>query len=81
MEISIHAPHTGRDQPSLDWFETINVISIHAPHTGRDIVDNFAGGGGAIFQSTRPIRGATTSPPLRPYTPEISIHAPHTGRD
>ena len=34
-----------------------------------------------LFQSTRPIRGATRGPyDPRQQTP-ISIHAPHTGRD
>ena len=34
-----------------------------------------------IFQSTRPIRGATSHNIRRPSTVHISIHAPHTGRD
>ena len=79
--ISIHAPHTGRDQ-SQDYWHPGKDISIHAPHTGRDLKV----GGNIIsrilFQSTRPIRGATFVPEsvyIRPDT--ISIHAPHTGRD
>ena len=36
QSISIHAPHTGRDN-KFEYKETIPVdISIHAPHTGRD---------------------------------------------
>ena len=35
----------------------------------------------ARFQSTRPIRGATTARLLRRWAADISIHAPHTGRD
>ena len=35
-QISIHAPHTGRDLTSLKLAETSSGISIHAPHTGRD---------------------------------------------
>ena len=35
----------------------------------------------AIFQSTRPMRGATLRPPHRPRCQFISIHAPHAGRD
>ena len=33
------------------------------------------------FQSTRPMRGATTIGPARRREREISIHAPHAGRD
>ena len=34
-----------------------------------------------LFQSTRPIRGATGVVPLAGDSKAISIHAPHTGRD
>ena len=34
-------------------------ISIHAPHTGRDYMSSKYYGSVAVFQSTRPIRGAT----------------------
>ena len=33
--ISIHAPHTGRDEIGAIT-NTVRHISIHAPHTGRD---------------------------------------------
>ena len=33
------------------------------------------------FQSTRPMRGATTDTELAYYVNQISIHAPHAGRD
>ena len=35
MQISIHAPHAGRDIASCD-FTGFPLISIHAPHAGRD---------------------------------------------
>ena len=35
----------------------------------------------ALFQSTRPIRGATFFLKITPASVGISIHAPHTGRD
>ena len=35
--ISIHAPHTGRDDSVLGQDVQQLQISIHAPHTGRDI--------------------------------------------
>ena len=36
MVISIHAPHTGRDDRELLIAYLNTGISIHAPHTGRD---------------------------------------------
>ena len=35
------------------------VVSIHAPRTGRDIFIRLALRGSTVFQSTRPVRGAT----------------------
>lgn len=35
-EISIHAPHTGRDRRFLYAVVIHGDISIHAPHTGHD---------------------------------------------
>ena len=57
-DISIHAPHTGRDCPP---------VRVLLPHS--------------LFQSTRPIRGATSYGGRLEITVAISIHAPHTGRD
>ena len=57
--ISIHAPLAGRDGVRyLDLPDNV-IISIHAPLAGRDV--DFCGAGRAaeIFQSTRPLRGAT----------------------
>ena len=34
-----------------------------------------------LFQSTRPMRGATTCKVLQAFAWDISIHAPHAGRD
>ena len=34
-EISIHAPHAGRDV-GVVYGNVIEAISIHAPHAGRD---------------------------------------------
>ena len=56
--ISIHAPHTGRDCFAL-VIRLIKGISIHAPHTGRDAVLLYRITQFNLFQSTRPIRGAT----------------------
>ena len=37
--------------------------------------------GCVAFQSTRPVRGATSPPKTPPFTQKISIHAPRAGRD
>ena len=57
------------------------MISIHAPHTGRDTAQINAVGEATIFQSTRPIWGATQSDTLNRKAAKISIHASHMGRD
>ena len=78
--ISIHAPLAGRDvEPILP--RTHENISIHAPLAGRDwwiiILFLFV----FIFQSTRPLRGATSELPVIGGQIVISIHAPLAGRD
>ena len=64
--ISIHAPLTGRDDGILHLPGVCPGISIHAPLTGRDLVDMWREMQEEIFQSTRPLRGATTEQ-LRRY--------------
>ena len=81
FDISIHAPHTGRDvapnaikpmpmdfNPRAPYgarhvlaegLRLKGKISIHAPHTGRDCSRWGTAWPCTIFQSTRPIRGAT----------------------
>ena len=56
--ISIHAPHTGRDAAKMQKINR-DIISIHAPHTGRDSKADVGYLTAELFQSTRPIRGAT----------------------
>ena len=102
VEISIHAPHAGRDGYSRHDAHD-HEISIHAPHAGRDLVDvrgmSFAGNfnprapcgarrgyrtpeyNAKVFQSTRPMRGATRDLGQLGQQQRISIHAPHAGRD
>ena len=55
-------------------------ISIHAPHAGCDL-KNVAPLGRGLFQSTHPMRGATSKTVLRLTFDLISIHAPHAGCD
>ena len=101
--ISIHAPHAGRDQHVGQHHEQEAEISIHAPHAGRDGARsacvmafshfNPRAPCGARpesqpqrwcfkkFQSTRPMRGATSDAQRKASLKWISIHAPHAGRD
>ena len=79
--ISIHAPHTGRDQPGGQLFGHILTISIHAPHTGRDTVTDADSDTVTVFQSTRPIRGATTSSCVAPTAKtDFNPRAPYGAR-
>ena len=65
IDISIHAPLAGRDvQRSVS--ETIEHISIHAPLAGRDLIRILRENMSTVFQSTRPLRGATFQPDI-PY--------------
>ena len=57
------------------------VISIHAPHAGRDFLRGGLAAHVAVFQSTRPMRGATPCGVKLFIITAISIHAPHAGRD
>ena len=58
-----------------------NVISIHAPLAGRDNERLFLVTILIIFQSTRPLRGATSPRHAVYAVGPISIHAPLAGRD
>ena len=57
--ISIHAPRVGRDQLSPLPMHGSG-ISIHAPRVGRDLRRSSTGRTSALFQSTRPVWGATS---------------------
>ena len=56
-------------------------ISIHAPLAGRDGIASKLQNAVYEFQSTRPLRGATTYQDLIALGDNISIHAPLAGRD
>ena len=60
-EISIHAPLAGRDRLSLGLDSELVEISIHAPLAGRDRSKPLEVVAFRIFQSTRPLRGATAN--------------------
>ena len=57
--ISIHAPLAGRDNRKTVGNGSCMRISIHAPLAGRDCGASIESLKPAIFQSTRPLRGAT----------------------
>ena len=78
--ISIHAPRAGRDL-TVRLSAALGVISIHAPRAGRDLTANIRAHTLAIFQSTRPVRGATKPTQVGGTSCMISIHAPRAGRD
>ena len=78
--ISIHAPRAGRDHLEGNRPEGWT-ISIHAPRAGRDMLTGLVQGSNIIFQSTRPVRGATVSDVDSFMSTRISIHAPRAGRD
>ena len=56
--ISIHAPRVGGDEIVNRTITKIK-ISIHAPRVGGDVYALQRMGGGAVFQSTPPVWGAT----------------------
>ena len=57
--ISIHAPLAGRDGCVFREVCLVSTISIHAPLAGRDLFGYADFTTPIIFQSTRPLRGAT----------------------
>ena len=62
------------------WLAT-NTISIHAPRVGRDRTISEGFHFVDIFQSTRPVWGATAIGIQAARVEPISIHAPRVGRD
>ena len=79
-EISIHAPHTGRD--SVDRAPSFGTSTFQSTRPIRGATWTWwTSPPGKKFQSTRPIRGATTPADQAVHAQRISIHAPHTGRD
>ena len=81
LRISIHAPRAGRDIAAKKMFVQQLKISIHAPRAGRDACRQLPENTPVIFQSTRPVRGATSASLSFRVFRSISIHAPRAGRD
>ena len=78
--ISIRAPRAGRDFLRLQDIARA-LISIHAPRVGRDAVEINFSTYVELFQSTRPVWGATVRRGDRGDGHPISIHAPRAGCD
>ena len=70
----------GRDY-GLGQPQSADGVSIHAPRVGRDIGDQETRQDVILFQSTRPVWGATDN--FRKFVLQcvVSIHAPRVGRD
>ena len=57
--VSIHAPREGRDLAAHVGVREPLLVSIHAPREGRDVYFQSRTWGAPVFQSTRPVKGAT----------------------
>ena len=80
VQISIHAPHAGRDYDAPRQSLRRRNFNPRAPCGARLPLEKhrllFC-----LFQSTRPMRGATQGGKNNDEEYDISIHAPHAGRD
>ena len=81
FQISIHAPHAGRDEAGL--VVLVDRVQFQSTRPMRDATSSLKMAIlERIFQSTRPMRDATVDCiVLYNYYVGISIHAPHAGRD
>ena len=77
--VSIHAPHAGRD----DTLRDIRIVKSFNPRAPCGARQQYPRCGSCLcaFQSTRPMRGATTPRRRCGGRARVSIHAPHAGRD
>ncbi len=81
LVISIHAPRVGRDPRAPISLPYTRYFNPRAPCGARPFFAVLAGAG-IIFQSTRPVWGATFPRRVRRRRNQtISIHAPRVGRD
>ena len=80
IKISIPAPRAGRDCATDAYARPTKYFNPRAPCGARHVlvISKLCK---YIFQSTRPVRGATCAPALRSEFLHISIHAPRAGRD
>ena len=78
--VSIHAPHAGRDSYESDVPPTLLSFNPRAPCGARPC-HAVKPKAHTLFQSTRPMRGATSAALRFIRHGRVSIHAPHAGRD
>ena len=78
--VSIHAPHAGRDMLIARGSRGRAGFNPRAP-CGARRVSMRVHLRLKVFQSTRPMRGATRTHPRKATSGLVSIHAPHAGRD
>ena len=78
--ISIHAPRAGRDETARRAGRNMKYFNPRAPCGARPILTPPARQR-PVFQSTRPVRGATLLEGRAGHGLGISIHAPRAGRD
>ncbi len=79
-DVSIHAPRAGRDTGGRSWLHRRMCFNPRAPcgaRRGTTVSAVLA----LLFQSTRPVRGATQEQAERSVQGRVSIHAPRAGRD
>ena len=79
--ISIHAPHAGRDKLKGKPRSSNPYFNPRAPCGARRHSLQATRFPQLVFQSTRPMRGATFMQAMIGRWSAISIHAPHAGRD
>ena len=79
-DVSIHAPHAGRDSAAsraTDYW----TVSIHAPHAGRDSGSLQRSMRSGSFNPRAPCGARPVAPLMSAILISVSIHAPHAGRD
>ena len=80
INVSIHAPHAGRDLDSTIGGRAYTRFNPRAPCGARQRSCVYSSAPES-FQSTRPMRGATVARNGADCHQGVSIHAPHAGRD
>ena len=78
--VSIHAPRVGRDNAKLILSRSPRCFNPRAPCGARQSV-RLSGVQDCVFQSTRPVWGATHNARRTADLCVVSIHAPRVGRD
>ena len=78
--ISIHAAREGGDS-AVALYKRSCRISIHAAREGGDVANFVPPVKASIFQSTPPVKAATSISKYSKYASNISIHAAREGGD